>query len=211
MVNKKQLDRLTLKISRLLDVYSEYLVIECEEQEVLLDGERIRLGERWGKEFGYGNFTFRYRRRLKNPYLFVNDGGVEHLVKADGKPFGMIDWLEQGKDAIFRCHKYVSLTDIPDGAEITIEAYASHTFYGTNAPSPHKEFITNNVKERLKHIKKFDLTKMETALPNDTILGNLDTEELRLSKIHYDEKLVTELAKALARYFKEHFDKIGEE
>ncbi len=41
---------------------------------------------------------------------------------------------------------------------------------------------------------------METALPNDTILGNLDTEELRLSKIHYDEKLVTELAKALARY-----------
>ena len=73
------------------------------------------------------------------------------------------------------------------------------------------EFITNNVKERLKHIKKFDLTKMETALPNDTILGNLDTEELRLSKIHYDEKLVTELAKALARYFKEHFDKIGEE
>lgn len=131
MVNKKQLDRLTLKISRLLDVYSEYLVIECEEQEVLLDGERIRLGERWGKEFGYGNFTFRYRRRLKNPYLFVNDGGVEHLVKADGKPFGMIDWLEQGKDAIFRCHKYVSLTDIPDGAEITIEAYASHTFYGT--------------------------------------------------------------------------------
>ena len=52
MVNKKQLDRLTLKISRLLDVYSEYLVIEGEEQEVLLDGERIRLGERWGKEFG---------------------------------------------------------------------------------------------------------------------------------------------------------------
>ena len=47
---------------------------------------------------------------------------------------------------------------------------------------------------------------METALPNDTILGNLDTEELRMSKIHYDEKLVTELAKALARYFKEHFD-----
>lgn len=49
------------------------------------------------------------------------------------------------------------------------------------------------------------------ALPNDMILGNLDTEELRLSKIHYDEKLVTELAKAIARYFKEHSDKIGEE
>lgn len=80
-----------------------------------------------------------------------------------------------------------------------------------NAPSPYKEFITDNVKERLKHIKKFDLTKMEMSLPNDMILGNLDTEELRLSKIHYDEKLVTELAKAIAKYFKEHSDKIGEE
>lgn len=101
----------------------------------------------------------------------------------------------------FKRHSH-EISTIEDGAYLRL---------CRNAPSPHKEFITNNVKERLKHIKKFDLTKMETALPNDTILGNLDTEELRLSKIHYDEKLVTELAKALARYFKEHFDKIGEE
>lgn len=65
----------------------------------------------------------------------------------------------------------------------------------------------------------FSFGRVSEMLRNKKYIGEFyyngelyeDTEELRLSKIHYDEKLVTELAKALARYFKEHFDKIGEE
>lgn len=131
MINVKQLNRLVLKVDRLKTFYADYLIKAEAEQEVLLDGKPIAKGEQWGKDFGYGYFTFEYHTDFENPYLYVETGGVEHLLLADGKPFGMTDYLPNGKDAIFRCHKYVSLKNVPQGAKLTVEGYCSHTFYGT--------------------------------------------------------------------------------
>lgn len=132
MTNLKQLDRLVLKIVRLKDAYSEYVVSSLTEQDVYLNGKKIEKGQVWGEEFGCGKFTFAYQpEKYVYPYLYVENGGVEHLLSADGKPFGMADYLPDGKDAIFRCHKYVSLSGIKKPAEITVDSYASHTFFGT--------------------------------------------------------------------------------
>lgn len=143
LTNLKQLDRLVLKIVRLKDIYADYLIVGEEVQDVLLDGKPIRNGDTWGEDFAYGNFTFTYRTNAKNPYLYVESGGVEHLLVADGKPFGMTDYLPNGKDAIFRCHKYVSLKNIPQGAQMCVEAYASHTFYGTMPFEKKQTFSVN--------------------------------------------------------------------
>ncbi len=131
MINRKQLDRLVLKMVRLKDAYADYLIKAESVQSPLLNGKPIKAGEKWGEEYAYGDFEFDYQETFENPYLYVVTGGVEHLLKADGKPFGMTDYLPNGKDAIFRCHKYVSLKNIKKGAHLTVEAYASHTFYGT--------------------------------------------------------------------------------
>lgn len=132
MTNLKQLDRLVLKIVRLKDAYSEYVVSSLTEQDVYLNGKKIEKGQVWGEEFGCGKFTFAYEpEKYVHPYLYVENGGVEHLLSADGKPFGMADYLPDGKDAIFRCHKYVSLSGIKKPSEITVDSYASHTFFGT--------------------------------------------------------------------------------
>lgn len=68
---------------------------------------------------------------------------MEHLLSAGGKPFGMADYLPNGKDAIFRCHKYVSLREIKEPAEITVDSYASHTFYGTMPFEKKQTFSVN--------------------------------------------------------------------
>ena len=100
MTNLKQLDRLVLKIVRLKDAYSEYVVSSLTEQDVYLDGKKIEKGQVWGEEFGCGKFTFAYEpEKYVHPYLYVENGGVEHLLSADGKPFGMADYLPDGKDA----------------------------------------------------------------------------------------------------------------
>ena len=112
MINQKQLDRLVLKIVRLKDIYRRYAVAAMHEQEVYLDGKRMEKGESWGEDFSYADFVFTYKGGYKAPYLYVESGGVEHLLSADGKPFGMTDDLPNGKDAIFRCHKYISLKNI---------------------------------------------------------------------------------------------------
>ena len=144
MTNLKQLDRLVLKIVRLKDVYSEYEVTSLTEQAVYLNGKKIEKGQAWGEEFGCGKFTFSYDpEKYVNPYLYVENGGVEHLLSAGGKPFGMADYLPNGKDAIFRCHKYVSLREIKEPAEITVDSYASHTFYGTMPFEKKQTFSVN--------------------------------------------------------------------
>ena len=90
MTNLKQLDRLVLKIVRLKDVYSEYEVTSLTEQAVYLNGKKIEKGQAWGEEFGCGKFTFSYDpEKYVNPYLYVENGGVEHLLSAGGKPFGL--------------------------------------------------------------------------------------------------------------------------
>ena len=60
MTNLKQLDRLVLKIVRLKDAYSEYVVSSMTEQDVYLNGKKIEKGQVWGEEFGCGKFTFAY-------------------------------------------------------------------------------------------------------------------------------------------------------
>ncbi|MBQ8374048.1 MAG: alpha-mannosidase [Clostridia bacterium] len=175
MVNLKQLDRLVLKIVRLKDFYAEYLIESEEELSVLLDGKPISKGETWGEDFSYGNFTFTYSTAAKNPYLYVENGAVENLLKADGKPFGMTDYLPNGKDAIFRCHKFVSLKNIPQGAQITVEGYASHTFYGTMPFEKKQTFSVNGYRpERV-------YNKISIVDINPTVKAFLDNSELLVS------------------------------
>lgn len=131
MINLKHLDRLVLKIVRLKDIYADYLVREEEEQSVLLNGAPVSKGEAWGEDFACGKFTFTYRAKFENPHLLVVTGGVEHLLLADGKPFGLTDVIAGAKEPMFRCHEYVSLKNIPDGATLTAEGYASHPFHGS--------------------------------------------------------------------------------
>ena len=148
MINLKQLDRLVLKIVRLKDIYANYLVRAEEEQSVLLDGAPIAKGEAWGEDFACGKFTFTYRAKFENPYLFVATGGVEHLLLADGKPFGLADAIPNAKEPMFRMHKYISLKNIPDGAELTAESYASHTFPGTMPFETKQTFALNGYRPR---------------------------------------------------------------
>lgn len=163
MINRKQLDRLVLKMVRLKDAYADFLIKEERVQRPLLNGKPIQEGEKWGEDFEYGNFEFVFDVPFSNPYLFVETGGVEHLLLADGKPFGMTDYLPNGKDAIFRCHKYVSLKNIKRGTRITVEAYASHTFYGTMPFEKIQTFSVNGYRpERI--YKKISIVEIDGEL-----------------------------------------------
>ena len=175
MINIKQLDRLVLKIVRLKDVYADYLIRGEAEQEVLLDGQPIQKGDEWGKDFGYGNFTFTFETDFANPYLYVENGAVENLLLANGKPFGMTDYLPNGKDAIFRCHKFISLKNIPQGAEMKVEGYASHTFYGTMPFEKKQTFSVNGYRPQRIY------NKISIVDVNETVKEFLDNSELLVS------------------------------
>ncbi|MBQ2712730.1 MAG: hypothetical protein IJF71_05060, partial [Clostridia bacterium] len=148
MINLRQLDRLVIKMVKLKDYYQSYLVRGEQEQSVLLNGKPILHGQEWGEDFGYGKFTFTYKKCFQNPYLYVDNGGVENLLLHSGKPFGLTDDIPNGRDAIFRTHKYVSLAEIEEGEEIEAEAYASHTFYGTAPYAGKQTFSINGYRER---------------------------------------------------------------
>ena len=160
MINYKQLDALVFKVGRLKDIYRQYAVTAMHEQEVYLDGKRVEKGEKWGEDFSYANFVFTYKGGYSNPYLYVESGGVDHLLLADGKPFGMADNRPDGKDENVRCHKYISLKNIRAGAKIMVEAYASHTLYGvmpfdTKSLPPERIYNGIYIVEMDETVKKF--------------------------------------------------------
>lgn len=194
MINRKQLDRLVLKMVRLKDVYANYIIKAETLPEVLLDGKPIRQGDEWGEDFGYGYFTFTLDTDYENPYLYAENGGVENLLLADGKPFGMTDFLPNGKDAIFRCHKYVSLKNVKRGAKITLEAYASHTFYGTMPFEKKQTFSVNGYREKRIYQKisvvdidadlKAFLDNMELLVSYFRCMSDDDTRKVDIYKVY---------------------------
>lgn len=196
MINRKQLDRLVLKMVRLKDVYANYIIKEETVPEVLLDGKPIKQGDEWGEDFSYGYFTFRFETDYENPYLYAENGGVENLLLADGKPFGMTDYLPNGKDAIFRCHKYVSLKNVPQGATITLEAYASHTFYGTMPFEKKQTFSVNGYREKRVYQKisvvdidadlKAFLDNMELLVSYFRCMSDDDTRKVDVYRVYED-------------------------
>ena len=147
MINEKHADRMVAKVKRLKDVLSAYTVRSLNEQNVLFGGKPIKKGETWGEDFAVGKFTFIYGGG-ESPYLYIENGGVEHLISVDGKPIGMADHIPGAKDAFLRRHKYISMKDVPVGALVEIESYASHTFFGTQPFEEKQTFAIGEYREK---------------------------------------------------------------
>lgn len=130
---EKQIERLINKMFNLINVYDKYVIKEeIEINEVLLDGKKINKGEIWGKDFGYGTFSFKVPH-LKNEeyYLFCLTGAVEHLVSINNKKMGMLDYVPHAMDPSSRIHKYLYLENVKENDLIEVEAYYSHPIPGT--------------------------------------------------------------------------------
>lgn len=137
MLQGKQTDRLTAKIMRLGEVYGRYLI----ESEINFDvyitensaTRPVKTGDSWGGEFCCADFSFTVPKleHGKRYRLVAETGAVEHLVSVNGKKIGLIDYVENAFEPMFREHRYLLLDGLNEGDKVNVQGYYSHTIPGT--------------------------------------------------------------------------------
>lgn len=172
LFNDKQVDRFLKKIFKIDTIYQNYLIKEKKlvdaklfETKAYLNNppknvslRTMKQGDTWGSEFGYGWFYLNIDGIDidENTYLYSRSDAIESLVFVNDQPYGMFDTNDFVKDAIFKRHEYVQLHK--DVKNITVHAYASHTFYGT-MPYEKKQTFSLTTHKPVRDYEGFYLVK----------------------------------------------------
>lgn len=153
MINQKQAERLSAKVSRLKNIYERYLVQTRTALSVSVGkrtGRKIACGEVWGKDFCCTDFYATLPALPREAYLEVDSGGTESLIEIDGVPVGMVDWVRNAQDPASRPHRYFRLCGVKAGASLRVQSYASHPIAGTQPYHTETTFSLNTLeKERV--------------------------------------------------------------
>ena len=138
MLQDRQVERTVLKVSRLADMYSQFVVKAVIEPKVTINknGKAIQIekGYKWGKDFKTETFSFTAEGLSDGEkyYLFADTGAPEHLIKLNGRKVGILDYIENAFEPPARVHKYLWLEGLKNGDEVSLEGYYSHSLSGLN-------------------------------------------------------------------------------
>ena len=138
MLQDRQVERTVLKVARLADMYSQFIVKATIEPKVTVNknGQEIQIarGYKWGKDFKTEAFKFVADGLCDGEkyYLFADTGAPEHLIKVNGKKVGILDYIENAFEPPARIHKYLWLEGLKNGDEVSLEGYYSHSLSGLN-------------------------------------------------------------------------------
>ena len=138
MLQDRQIDRMVLKVSRLKEMYSKFVIKKVIEPRVTVSKNgkdvEVRFGYSWGKDFACETFKF-IAEGLENGekyYVFADTGAPEHLVSVNGRKVGMLDFITDAFEPPARTHRYLWLDGLKNGDTVTLEAYYSHPISGLN-------------------------------------------------------------------------------
>lgn len=138
MLQDRQIDRMVLKVSRLKEMYSKFVIKKVIEPRVTVSKNgkdvEVRCGYSWGKDFACETFKF-IAEGLENDekyYVFADTGAPEHLVSVNGRKVGMLDFITDAFEPPARTHRYLWLDGLKNGDTVTLEAYYSHPISGLN-------------------------------------------------------------------------------
>lgn len=136
MLQDRQIDRMVLKVARLEQIYSEFIIKKTIKPKVTVEKNgkvsEIMKGQRWGEEFKCAIFRFVCDGLDENEkyYVYAESGAPEHLVLVNGKKVGMLDYITDAYEPPARTHRYLLLEGLKNGDTVTLEAYYSHTIPG---------------------------------------------------------------------------------
>ena len=128
MLQDRQIDRLVLKVARLEQMYSEFLIKKVVYPSVFIEkaGKKIEVsrGYKWGKDFELAKFSFVAEGLDEGEKYFVyaNTGAPEHLILLNGRKIGMLDYITNAFEPPARTHRYVLLDGLKNGDKVTLEA-----------------------------------------------------------------------------------------
>lgn len=138
MLQDRQVERTVLKVARLADMYSQFVVKAVIEPKVTVNknGKEVQVtkGYKWGKDFKTETFRFTAEGLSDGEkyYLFADTGAPEHLVMVNGRKVGILDYIENAFEPPARIHKYIWLEGLKNGDEVSLEGYYSHSLSGLN-------------------------------------------------------------------------------
>ncbi len=184
MLQNKQIDRMLLKVKRLSWVYESFLIEERINPVVFLkkNGKSIKVsrGYKWGKDFLCATFEFTAEGLTdgKKYYVYAETGGVEHQISVNGKRLGMLDFVPNAVDSIFRIHKYSPLDGLKNGDMVCLDAYYSHTFPGTMPYHEPSTFSLDGLYEDRAYVT------IELVTFNEPLRAF--SEKLKMLNSHYD-------------------------
>lgn len=136
MLQDRQIDRLVLKVARLEQMYSEFLIKKVVYPRVFIEkaGKKIEVsrGYKWGKDFELAKFSFVAEGLDEGEKYFVyaNTGAPEHLILLNGRKIGMLDYITNAFEPPARTHRYVLLDGLKNGDEVVLEAFFSQEISG---------------------------------------------------------------------------------
>ena len=136
MLQDRQIERMVLKVERLEQIYSAYLVKKTIHPKVLMEKNgkvtEIKKGQKWGEEFKCATFRFVCEGLAEDEkyYVYAESGAPEHLVTVNGKKVGMLDFITDAYEPPARTHRYLLLEGLKNGDTVALEAYYSHTIPG---------------------------------------------------------------------------------
>lgn len=136
MLQDRQVERMVLKVARLEQIYSAFLVKKTIKPKVMMEKNgnvsEIKKGQKWGEEFKCVKFQFVCEGldESEKYYVYAESGAPEHLVLVNGKKVGMLDYITDAYEPLARTHRYLLLEGLKNGDTVTLEAYYSHTIPG---------------------------------------------------------------------------------
>ena len=145
MLQDRQIDRMVLKVNRLMSVYAELMVESIIEPVVttVKNGKTVQAkrGDMLGGDFVCRDFSFVAEGLTEGEkyYLFADSGAAEHLISVNGRKVGMLDYITNAFEPPARTHRYLLLEGLKNGDRVDLQAYYSHPISGLN---PHDEPFT---------------------------------------------------------------------
>lgn len=138
MLQDRQIDRMVMKVSRLEQMYSQFLLRRVISPRVFItrngvEREMVR-GACWGRDFSCETFSFIAQNLQPDEkyYVFADTGAPEHLVCVNGKKVGMLDYITNAFEPQARTHRYLLLEGLKNGDRVDLQAYYSHPLSGLN-------------------------------------------------------------------------------
>lgn len=136
MLQDRQVERMVLKVARLEQMYSEFLIKKVVYPRVFIEkaGRKIEVsrGYKWGKDFELAKFSFVAEGidEGEKYFVYANTGAPEHLILLNGRKIGMLDYITNAFEPPARTHRYVLLDGLKNGDEVVLEAFFSQEISG---------------------------------------------------------------------------------